>query len=65
MELLVGVCMLVVVSLLLVFRWQELKECWNIHRRIRFYFGLTVIAIVVDLALGVGGVIYVAYNRKW
>lgn len=57
--------MLVVVSLLLVFRWRELKECWKIHRRIRFYFGLTVIAIVVDLALGVGGVVYVVNDRKW
>lgn len=63
-EFFVGVSMLVVVILLLAFRFKEIKECWEVHIRIRFYFGLTVIATVVNLALGICGTVYVAQETK-
>lgn len=56
--------MFVIVTMLLVFRLPELRECWKIHRRIRFYFGLTVIAIAVNLAVGVGGLLYLTWKRN-
>lgn len=56
--------MLIIVVMLLVFRLPELRECWKIHRRIRFYFGLTVIAITVNLAVGIGGLLHLAWKRK-
>ena len=34
-----------------------------VHRRIKFYFGLTMIAIFVDLAIGVGGVLYLVGGK--
>ena len=44
---------------------KEVKECWQIHARIRYYFGLTVIGTVVNLAIGVCGTIHVADNHEW
>lgn len=35
----------------------------SVHRRIKFYFGLTMIAIFVDLAIGVGGVLYLVGGK--
>lgn len=32
-------------------------QVWGLNRRVKFYFFLTVIAMVVDLAIGVGGVL--------
>ena len=60
----VGICMLLIVSTLLVFRLKEIKECWKIHGRIRFYFGLTLVGTAVNLALGICGTIYVLNDRK-
>ena len=56
--------MLLIVSTLLVFRLKEIKECWKIHGRIRFYFGLTLVGTAVNLALGICGTIYVLNDRK-
>ena len=36
---------------------------WHLHRRIKFYIFLSLIAIVVDLAIGIGGVVYVLDSR--
>lgn len=52
--------MLVIVTWLLLFRMKEIKECYRIHVRIRYYFGLTLIATAVNLAVGVCGTIYLA-----
>ncbi|CAM9379811.1 unnamed protein product [Ectocarpus fasciculatus] len=59
LEFIVGVCMFVVVSWLMVFRMQAIKECWKIHARIRYYFCLTLIGTAVNLALGISGLNYV------
>lgn len=62
-ELFVGVCMLVIVLWLLLFRMKEIKECWKIHIRIRYYFGLTIIGTAVNLGLGICGTIYAARDN--
>ena len=51
--------MLTVVAWLLLFRLREIKECWKIHARIRFYFMLTLVGIAVNLVLGINGVVNV------
>ncbi|CAM9423859.1 unnamed protein product [Ectocarpus sp. 8 AP-2014] len=51
-EVSVGICMLLVVSWLLLFRTKEVKQCWATHARTRYYFGLTLLAIVINIALG-------------
>ena len=58
-EFFVGICMFIVVTWLLVFRLTEIKECWNIHTRICFYFGLTLVGIAVNLGIGICGIINV------
>lgn len=63
LEFAVGVCMVVIVALLLIFRLKEVIECWNIHRRIRFYFVLTIIGILVNLSLGICGTLYVVSTK--
>ncbi|CAN0049687.1 unnamed protein product [Ectocarpus sp. 13 AM-2016] len=63
-EFFVGICMLIVVVWLLIFRSTEVKESWKMHARIRYYFGLTLIATGVNLALGICGTIYVVGGRK-
>lgn len=40
-----------------------LPKVWGLHRRIKFYMTLTVIAILVDLSLGIGGVVYVLHEE--
>ena len=57
-------CMFVIVAWLLMFRMQAIKECWKMHARIRYCFGLTLIATAVNLALGICGIIYVAGKRE-
>ncbi|CAN0287611.1 unnamed protein product [Ectocarpus sp. 12 AP-2014] len=64
LEFLVGICMFVIVAWLLLFRMHEVKECWKVHSRIRYYFGLTLIGTTVNLALGVCGTIYVVGGRE-
>ncbi|CAB1101839.1 unnamed protein product [Ectocarpus sp. CCAP 1310/34] len=64
LEFLVGICMFVIVAWLLLFRMNEVKECWKVHARIRYYFGLTLIGTTVNLALGVCGTIYVVGGRE-
>lgn len=63
LEFFVGICVLMIVVWLLLFRMTEVKECWTIHARIRYYFGLTLIGIVVNLAVGVCGTIYIVGSR--
>ncbi|CAM9367049.1 unnamed protein product, partial [Hapterophycus canaliculatus] len=63
-EFFVGVSMLVIVTWLLLFRVKEIKECYKIHTRIRYYFGLTLIATAVNLAVGVCGTIYLARDLE-
>lgn len=61
-EITMGIIMFVMVLLLLIFRMPELKQCWQVHLRIKFYFVLTIIAIVVNLAVGVGGLLFIAWK---
>lgn len=42
---------------------METAQVLSVHRRIKFYFGLTMIAIFVDLAIGVGGVLYLVGGK--
>lgn len=56
--------MFFIVGWLLLFRLKEIKECWKIHVRIRYYFGLTIIGIAVNLGLGICGTIYTARDLK-
>ncbi|CAM9965227.1 unnamed protein product, partial [Ectocarpus sp. 4 AP-2014] len=44
LEFFVGICMLIIVAGLLLFRMTEIKKCWKTHARIRYFFGLTLIA---------------------
>lgn len=37
-------------------------KVWQLHRRIKCYIVLSVVATVVDLAIGIGGVVYVVYE---
>ncbi|CAM9229600.1 unnamed protein product [Scytosiphon promiscuus] len=62
-EFIVGVCMFVMVVWLLLFRIKEIKECWTTYVRIRYYFGLTLLGMVVNLALGICGTIFVSLNN--
>ena len=62
-EFAVGVSMFVIVAWLLRFRMEEVKECWKIHRRIRYYFGLTVLGTAVNLGLGICGTISALHER--
>lgn len=63
LEFIVGICMLVIVGWLALFRMKEIDECWKIHARIRYYFGLTLIGTVVNLTLGTVGMDFVFHNR--
>lgn len=58
-EFFVGVCMLFILVWLFLFWTGEIKECWKTHPRIRFYLGLTLIATLVNLALGICGTAFV------
>eukprot|EP00903_Cladosiphon_okamuranus_P012469 g11677.t2 len=58
-EFFVGICMLLTVSWLLMFRLREIKECWKLHARIRFYFVLTLIGTAINLSIGICGLINV------
>lgn len=63
MELTTGVLMFLIMGAFLTFRLPALRDCWKIDRRIRFYFCLTVIAIVANLSVGVGGLLNLTW--KW
>ena len=56
-EFFVGICMFFIVAWLLLFRFKEIKECWAIHARIRFYFGLTLVGTAANLGVGVCGMV--------
>ncbi|CAM9229677.1 unnamed protein product [Scytosiphon promiscuus] len=62
-EFLVGVCMFFMVVWLLMFRMKEIKECWMIHVRIRYYFGLTLLGTIANLAMGICGTINVSLDE--
>lgn len=62
-ELFVAIVMLFIVGVLVVFRLPELKQCWKVHRRVKFYFCLTVIAIVVDLCIAIGGILFLTWDK--
>lgn len=63
-EFIVGICMFFVVAWLLLFRMTETKECWKLHRRIRYYFCLTALGTAVNLTLGICGTAFVANDRQ-
>lgn len=49
--------MFFIVAWLLLFWLKEVKECFQIHTRIRFYFLLTLSGIAVNLGIGICGLI--------
>ncbi|CAM9229449.1 unnamed protein product [Scytosiphon promiscuus] len=65
LEFLVGILMFTIVAWQLLFRRQEIRECWTIHVRIRYYFGLTLLGTLANLALGICGTIYIANGAKY
>lgn len=64
LEFIVGICMFIIVAWLALFRMKEIEECWKIHARIRYYFGLTLIGTVVNLTLGTVGLDFVFQHRQ-
>lgn len=36
-------------------------QVWKLHGRIKFYIVLTIIAVMVDLSIGIGGIVYVLH----
>ncbi|CAM9976969.1 unnamed protein product [Pylaiella littoralis] len=63
-EFIVGGCMFIIVTWLLLFWMGEIKECWKNHVRVRYYFGLTLIGTLVNLALGVCGTAFVVRDSE-
>ena len=49
--------MLVIVAWLLLFRMTEIKACWKVHARIRFYSMLTLVGTAVNLSIGICGTV--------
>ena len=64
LQFFVGMCMFITVTWLLRYRMQEIRECWKIHARIRYYFGLTALATVVNLAIGICGTLFIAFGPE-
>lgn len=58
LDLVAGVVMTIIAGIIVLFRRPELYQAWHLHGRIRCYFGLTVIAIAVDLGISVGGILF-------
>ena len=59
LEVITAVAMSVLVGLLLAFRMPELVQCWRLHKRIRYYFMLTVAAILAGIAQGICGTVFI------
>lgn len=59
-EFVAGICMFTIVAWLALFRMEEIKACWKLHTRIRYYFGLTLVGTAVNLGLGICGTLFVA-----
>lgn len=57
-----GVFMLAISAWLVLFCMKELRDCWKVHSRIRYYFILTLIGAVVNLAVGISGMVYVKHE---
>ncbi|CAN0497251.1 unnamed protein product, partial [Ectocarpus sp. 12 AP-2014] len=53
LEFMVGIGMFVIVAWLLLFRMKEVKECWRIDVRIRYYFCLTLLGTAVNIGIGI------------
>lgn len=62
-EFFVGVSMLCIATWLLLCRMKEIRECWKLHVRIRYYFGLTLVGTAVNLGLGICGTVNVLYPQ--
>eukprot|EP00752_Nemacystus_decipiens_P002665 g2493.t1 len=62
-EFFVGICMFFIVAWLMLFWLEEVKECWKIHPRVRFYFLLTLSGIFINLGVGVCGMINVLVDE--
>lgn len=55
--------MLCIATWLLLCRMEEIRECWKLHVRIRYYFGLTLVGTAVNLGLGICGTVNVLYPQ--
>ncbi|CAN0564654.1 unnamed protein product [Ectocarpus sp. 12 AP-2014] len=55
----VGIGMFVIVAWLLLFRMKEVKECWRIDARIRYYFCLTLLGTAVNIGIGICSTLFV------
>lgn len=62
-QFVVGIWMFFIVAWLLVFRMKEVKECWQLHRRIKYYFSLTLIGTAVNLGLGICGTLTLSFEN--
>lgn len=60
----VGIVMLIMVAWMLLFWMKEIKECWKVHTRIRYYFCLTILGTAVNLALGICGFFFVVNDPE-
>lgn len=49
--------MFIIVAWLLLFRMNEVKACWKINARLRFYFMLTLVGTAVNLGIGICGAV--------
>ena len=49
--------MFVIVAWLLLARMDEVKGCWKINARIRYYSGLTLVGTAVNLGIGICGTV--------
>ncbi len=56
--------MFAIVAWLLAYRMDEIKQCWQLHVRIRYYFGLTILATVVNLGLGICGTLWLVEEKR-
>ncbi|CAM9814346.1 unnamed protein product [Ectocarpus fasciculatus] len=59
LEFLVGICMFAIVVWLLLFRMKEVKECWKIDTRIRYYICLTLSGTAVNVGVGICSTFFV------
>ncbi|CAM9696298.1 unnamed protein product [Ectocarpus fasciculatus] len=64
LEFVVGICMFAIVTWLLLFRKKEVKECWKIHARIRYYLCLTLLGTAISLSIGICSTVFVMGGLK-
>lgn len=59
-----GICIFFIVAWLIAYRLEEAVQCWKIHARIRYYFGLTALATAVNLGIGICGTLFITLGPQ-